>query len=337
ETGQQKFEASGQDLWVTGGPIRLTPGEVGGIQNTLVNSHTVAEKIRGHPAVKIAAPMAFQTVYVGRNTSEFETVVGVGVSNVGSSKINIQRGRSFERGDVHYAGGNYTGPMTYEVIIDENVANSLGIGVNDTVYIGGTTTTARRNEFKVVGVGSRFSRFLGASTVTLHLSELQEITNTITSDRATFITVNLKEGANPSEVASELEEKYGYQVRTNQEQLESILGNQVVIIASAGVLVFVAVIAGIVLTANVLAMVVYHQEETLAALKAMGVSSRTLVGVFAVQGLLFGVVGGVFGLALTPLAADVLNYVAGQVVGFDSLVRTPPAVFVAGGVIAVVI
>lgn len=336
ETGQQKFQASGQELWVTGGPVRFAPGQVGGIENTLVDAHNLSNELARRDGVKIAAPMAFQTVYVGATKSDLHTVVGVGVPNVGSSKISIQKGSSFQKGDIHYAGGSYDGPMTHEVIIDSRTADLLNVSVGDTVYIGGTIASARQNNFTVVGIGSRFSTFVGASIVTLHLSELQEITGS--KDRATFITVSLEQGADPDQVQRELQRAYPeYDVRTNQQQLQATLENQVVIIASAVTLVVLAVLAGVTLTVNLLALVVHQQRTELAALKAIGVSSRTLIGVIAGQGLLFSLLGGALGLLLTVPAAAGLNQVAVMVVGFENLVRTPRFVFVGGAVIAVVI
>jgi len=37
-TGNQMFDDSGRDLWVSGGPIEVAPGSVGGFQNPIPNS-----------------------------------------------------------------------------------------------------------------------------------------------------------------------------------------------------------------------------------------------------------------------------------------------------------
>lgn len=42
ETGQQKFDDSGRDLWMTGGPVQLAPGSVGGFKNSVTNAHAVS-------------------------------------------------------------------------------------------------------------------------------------------------------------------------------------------------------------------------------------------------------------------------------------------------------
>jgi putative ABC transport system permease protein len=108
-----------------------------------------------------------------------------------------------------------------------------------------------------------------------------------------------------------------------------------VVLAAAGVLVVLAIVAGIALTANALALLVYQQREALSALKAGGVSSRTLWWMVVGQALAVAVAGGVIGVAATPLAVEGLNLVAARIVGFEGLVQTRPWVYVLGGAIAV--
>ena len=338
ETGTQKFDASGRDLWVTGGPIELAPGTVGGFKNTVLDSHEVAADIKEREDVLTATPMAFKTVYVSTNGSEYDTVVGVGMPKSGGQSVAVQKGTSFTQPDVHYGNGSYNGPMTHEVVIDPRIAEMYNLSVGDTVHIGGTIVDAKQNEFTVVGISPTFSRFLGAPTVAVHLSELQEITGTTGTDRATWITIKLRDDANVTAVQQELQRQYPeYDVRTNQEQMRSILDDKAIIMAAAATLVVLAIVAGLALTINLLALIVYQQQTELAALKAIGLSSRTLVGVVAGQGIILGAIGGTLGLALTPPAVVALNYVATQLVGFENLLRTPNWVLLAGGAIALVI
>jgi putative ABC transport system permease protein len=228
--------------------------------------------------------------------------------------------------------------MFEEIVIDPRTAEILEVGINDTIYVGGSAESARSNEFRVVGISSTFSSFLGAPTVTTYLSELQEVTGTTGTDKATFVTVNLRGGANASAVEQRLQQQYpDYTVRTNDEQMRSILQHNAVVIAVGGALVVLAVVAGFALTLNVLSIVVFQQKEELAALTALGVSSKTLVGMVAAQGVLLGAVGGLLGVAVTPPFVAALNYVAAEIVGFEGLVQSPVSVLALGGAIALVI
>lgn len=337
EFGQQQFNASGRDLWVTGGPLRLAPQTSAPIQNSIVDAHSVATQIERHNAVVVATPMAFQAVYVGRNNSSFRLLTGAGVPTApGGEAIEIDRGTGLEDEDVHYANGTYAGPMTNEVVIDPQTAALFNVSVGDTLYVGGSKSTAREHAFTVVGISPTFTRFLGTPTVIVHLSELQTVTGTTSTDRATFITVRLSETADPEAVQAELQRAHPrYDVRTNRQQLQALLQQKALVIASATALVVLAVVAGIGLTVNLLMLVVYQQQRELAALRALGFSRWLLVGIVATQGFLLGLAGGILGLAVTPIAVITLDLAAAWLVGFESLLRTPPLVYAGGAGIAV--
>lgn len=337
ETGEEKFDASGRDIWITGGAIELAPGSVGGFENTVYDSHAIAEDVQSREDVKTAVPMAFQTVYVSPNKTEFKTLIGTGAPARGGS-VRITEGQPFSRSDVHYADGSYDGPMTNEVVISPQTASLFDVGVNDTLYIGGSLGSARRNEFRVVGISPTFSSFLGTPTVVLQLSELQEVTGTTGTDRATMITVDVVEDASVATVERELQTTYPeYEIRTNREQLQATLQRQAVLIAAGLSLVALAVIAGIALTTNLLLSLVYQQRETLAALRAQGAATSTLVGIVAVQSVLLGVTGGVLGAAMTIPSVRVLNEVAYALVGFENVVSVQPQILSAGVTAALVI
>jgi len=337
ETGEEKFDASGRDLWVTGGPVQLAPGTVGGFENTVYDAHPMADTIEQREDVNTAVPLAFQTVYVSADGSEFDTLIGTGAPARGGS-VQITTGSEFSSRDIHYADGTYNGSMTYEVVISPQTAERYDVGINDTLHIGGSIGSARRNEFRVVGISPTFSRFLGTPTVVLQLSELQEITGTTGNDQATMITVDVSDDTSVTQVESELQDTYPrYDVRTNREQLQATLERQAVLIAAGGSLVVLAAIAGIALTTNLLLSLVYQQRRTLAALRAQGAAASTLVGVIGTQALLLGIAGGLLGAVLTIPAISGLNIVSEAVVGFEDVVSTQPRILIGGIIVALVI
>lgn len=335
ETGQSKFEQSGRDLLITGGPLRLAPGSVGGVGTRLTDAHVLQERIAARDDVRTATALSFQTVYVSTDGEEFETVIGVGAPAVDEA-VQITDGRGFTGGDPHYAGGSYDGPMTHEIVVDPRTASLLGIGVNDTLYVGGTVSSARANEFRVVGISPTLSNFLGSPTVVLHLSELQEITGTTGADRATILTVDLEHGADVDRAERELQAQYPqYDVRTNREQLRAVLERQAVVLASGAAIAVFASLAGVALTVNLLLSYVSQRRRELAALTAIGLSTRTLVALVTTQALLLGVLGGLLGAGLTVLSIPALNAVSAALVGFDSVVSVRPDVLLGGVVLAV--
>ena len=336
ETGEAQFDAADRDLWVSSGPVGISASS-GGFENTLYDAHEVGTEIERIEGVRNTVPIGFQIVYVSDSGEEFSTLIGTGVTGSGSS-VSISEGKAFPPSAGHYAGGNYSGPMSREVMIDSRTAEQFDVGVGDTLYIGGTLASARSNEFTVVGISDTFSRFLGTPTVTMPLSELQTVTGTTSTDSATFITVSVVDGADVEAVQQRIQAEYPeFTVRNNQEQLEAVLQNQALVLAGGVTLVVLAFIAGLALTTNLLGLVVYQQRETLAALQATGLSQSTLVGLIAGQGLVLGVVGGMVGVGLTPPLAELLNRVAERLVGFEGLVQVPTEMLFVGFGIATVV
>lgn len=327
-TGDEAIDWLNRDLWASTGPVAFAPGTVGGVENPIEDAHVVAAQMERVDGVSRAQALAFQAVYISPNGSSFDTIVGVGGTGNGSG-IGIRQGRTFETGDVHYANGTYEGPMTQEVIVGPRLADRYNLSVNDTLYIGGTLTAARENEFRVVGISQLFSRFLGTPTVTLHLSELQTVSGTTRNDRAAIIAVSVEPGVDAQIVERRLEQRFPrFDVRTNDEQVGSIIGGQGAILASAGTLVVLAVVSGTALVINVLALLVSQQREQFAALKAAGVSNRLLVVTTVVQGLIVGALGGIIGVLISIPATEGVNSLVADLTGFPDLIKLPAWLFV---------
>ena len=336
-TGGQAIDWLDRDLWATTGPVAFAPGAVGGVENPIEDAHLVADRMSRVEGVAEVQALAFQAVYVSPGAEEFDTVVGVGGTGSGDTVV-VQQGRTFSGGDVHYANGTYGGPMTHEVIVGPRLADRYGLEPGDTLHVGGTLAAARENEFEVVGVSNTFSRFLGTPTVALHLSELQEISGGTGNDRAAILAVTLADGADPVAVERRIEREFPrFDVRTNDQQVGAVIGNQGPVLAAATTLVALAVVAGAALVTNVLALLVAQQRERFAALKAAGVSGRLLAVAVLAQGLVVGLLGGALGLALALPATTLLNRVVADLAGFAGLLATPPWLLAGALVLAAVV
>ena len=335
QTGQEKFDSAGRDLWITGGPVEFAPTTVGGVETPLRDSHTLADEIETSENVRVAEPLLFQTVYASPNRSEYETIGALGVR--GSAGVQITNGRGFGRSQ-HFAGGSYDGPTTHEILVDKRTASLLNVSIGDTIYVGGTLRLATRNEFTVVGISPTGSQFLSAPTVTLPLSELQEVTGKTGSDPATIITATTTDDASVGTVERRLQQKYSaYDIRTNREQLRATVERQAVFIAGGVSLVLLAVVVGLALTLNALLSMFIQHVETYAALKALGTSTATLTIAAIAQTFLVGVLGGAFGLgAAVPIAAGV-NQLIAQVIGFENVLRLSLRILLLGGVTALLV
>jgi len=342
ERGETALDGINRDLWMTA-TVDFAPTAVGGVENGLVDAHEVADSVASRSEVASAQAVSFQSVYVARDApgsgppaaDAFTPLVGMGVTGT-SAPIPLQRGTGFNRSDVHYTNGSYDGPKTNAVIVDEGAADMLGVSVGDTLHVGGTIGNARASQFRVIGVSSGISSFVGAPTVILHLSELQTLTGTAGSDTASLITISLENGVDPQTAAADLERDFpDHTVRTNDEQLTRIIEGQTPVILGTVAIVVLAVVVGLALVINVSALLVYGQRAELAALKAAGVSTGSLVGTVGAQGVMIGLLGGGIGLAATPAAAFAVNDAVARLTGIESLIAMRPA-FLGVGLIAAV-
>lgn len=331
ETGNELLRDSGRDIWVTGGPIELAPATVGGFQNPIVDAHSFANSVENHDRVRTAVPLSFQVVYVSTDGEHFETIMGTGTPGAGSSSVTLENGSGFSGGAQHYAGGSYDGPMSHEIIVDPQTAERFDLEVGDTLYVGGTVSTARNHEFEVVGISPTFARFLGTGTVTMPLSELQTVTGTAYDDRATLVTISVEEGADPKAVAEDLEAAYPeYTFKTNREQFVSVLERQATAAAAGLSLSVLGVVTGVVLSLNLLLSLVYGQREVFAVMRALGSSRTTVIGIAAIQATTIAVAGCFVGLLTTPLAAAVLDQLVANITGYEGVVSVPRYAYGAG-------
>ncbi|SDR41967.1 ABC transporter permease [Natronobacterium texcoconense] len=336
ETGEDGLENADQDIWISSEPVDPAAS---GTENPIVGAHGTAAELTDRDDVTFATPIALQDVYVGTEPDELERRPAVGVQETHEG-FDFQDGEGFETPDDAYESDEprRDEPATDEIVLDPRVAESLDVSVGDTLYVGTSRETAPEYEFTVVGTSDYYSQYLGSETVTMPLVDLQAVAGTSGTDRATFLTADVADDADREEVAADLDESYPeYDVRTSDEQVEAMIGEQPLVVASGATLVGLAIVGGVVLTVNLFALVAAQQREQLAALRAIGLSRWLLAGTIGAQGLVIGLLGGLAGLAATPLLANGLNRIGAEVVSFDDLVRTPPDVYLIGFAIAFVV
>jgi putative ABC transport system permease protein len=334
EKGERGLDRADRDIWISSDPVDPSAS---GTENPIVGAHTKAARITARDDIQSASPIAMYDVYVGPNASALERRPAVGVQETHDG-FTFREGRGFEVDAETAARPPPEEPRTGEIVFDPRVADSLNVSVGDTIHVGTSRQTARAHEFTVVGLSGYYSQYLGSPTVTVPLGDLQAVAGTSGTDRATFITADVTEGADRAAVASELSDEYPeYDVRTSGEQVSSMIGERTIVLASGATLIGLAVVGGVVLTANLFALVARQQREQLAALRAIGLSRPLLAGTIGAQGLATGLLGGLVGLAATPLAVLVLNRFAASVLGFERLLRTTADVYLGGFALALVV
>ncbi|MDS0475440.1 ABC transporter permease [Natrinema sp. 1APR25-10V2] len=331
EKGEQGLDSADRDIWISRDPVDPSAS---GTENPIVGAHGMAAELTAREDIESAAPIAMYDVYIGTNESDLRRSPAVGVQET-------HEGFDFESGEGFAVDRDVAlspppdEPRTGEIVLDPRTAAALNVSVGDTVYIGTSRQTAPNHEFTVVGTSSYYSQYLGSPAMTVPLGDLQAVAGTSGTDRATFVTADVTADADRAAVADELGEDYPtYEVRTSGEQVEGMLEERTVVLASGATLVGLAIVGGVVLTANLFALVAHQQREQLAALRAVGLSRGVLAGTIGAQGLLIGLAGGLVGLAATPLIVLGLNRFSTAVLGFERLLQTPPEVYAGGFALA---
>ncbi|AGB38805.1 ABC transporter permease [Natronococcus occultus] len=318
ETGQDTFDDSGLEIWVTGGP-----GAEATTDNEVVGTQTLTDEIRDHEGVSGVVGIAMHEIYVGPQPDETELTTTVGIEGSHSQ---------FERADEIEDGA---GILSRAVVVDPAIAERHDLTVGDPVYIGASPQTVEA--FTVAEIGS-YAQYTGTETVALQLGTLQRTTGTASADRASFVAVTVADDVDQEAVQADLQAAHpDYDVRSSDDQFAAMVTDQALVVASGVALVGLAVVGGIALTGNLFVLVAYQQRETLSALHALGLSRAFLAGLIGIQGALIGLLGGVVALLATPVLAAALNRLSTAVLGFERLVRTGLEIYVLGLAVALVV
>ncbi|WP_179264417.1 ABC transporter permease [Natrinema halophilum] len=332
EKGEKGLNNADRDIWISREPVNPA---VSGTENPIVGSHDMAVNLTKRDDIKSASPIAMYDVYIGSNESDLQRRPAIGVQETHDG-FEFEAGHGFELDAEAAARPPPDEPRTGKIVIDPRTAAELDVSVGDAVYVGTSRETARKYEFTVIGTSGYYSQYLGAPAVTVPLGDLQAVAGTSGTDRATFVTADVADDADRATVRDELSEAYPeYEVRTSDEQVEGMIEQRSVVLASGATLVGLAIVGGVILTANLFALVAHQQREELAALRAIGLSRRVLAGTIGVQGLIIGLLGGLVGLAVTPPAVLGLNRFSTSVLGFERLLRTPLEVYAGGFTLAI--
>jgi len=333
ELGQESIDDSGRDIWISGGPGAEASTTT---ENEVTDASTIATEIRDREDVDDVSTIAMHEVYVGTDPDRVERVTAVGVEGI-HTHFEFDAGEGFAGAayNPHDAEDDPDEQPSDVIVLDPAVADRFDVGVGDTVYVGGSQQDTQ--SYTVVGIGSYYAEYLGTDTVTMQLDELQHVTGTAGSDRAAFVTVNTGE-ADREAVYTALQESYpAYDIRTSDDQFTTLVADRLAIVAAGGTLVAVAIVGGVALTANLFVLIAAHQRETLAALRAIGLSRGLLAALLGVQGTLIGLLGGLVGLSLTPLLAAGLNRLSIAAFGFERIVRPTIEVYALGAAVALVV
>jgi lipoprotein-releasing system permease protein len=207
-------------------------------------------------------------------------------------------------------------PGKFGIVLGNEVAQTLGVDVGDhvTVYVAEFHTTPvgalpRFKRFTVVGVFEAGMQEYDYGLAVLHMQDAQRLLRM--GDGVTGVRLKLVDMFQAGNVARDLADRMGgmYQVRDwsrdNANMFSALKMEKTVMFV---ILSLIIVVAAFNLLSS-LVMLVTDKQADIAILRTLGMRSRTIMGVFMVQGTLIGTLGIVLGVAGGVLLTRNLDHV----------------------------
>lgn len=309
----------------------VTPLAYEGAQ--LGSVHDVANDIAEDDRIEYATPVALQPLRVENpRTEERRYVLAIGIIPSATDRsIAGIRTNALDPDYPHYAGGEYDGEWTGELVASPAVADWLDVGVGDTVIAGNPGREMHVAdvvpEDPMVGVGE-------VATVVVHLAELQTLTETAEGDQADQILVD----TDGSDVASELTGRYPQTSVVSRDGLFSVSAtptNLPFAMALASGLVALGI--GVAFVTTMMGLELTATRQSLAVLDGVGYSWSSIALLLAAETVTIVVLGGAAGIVLGAVGIVGVNAGLADAVNLPAVATFDPSLVVYGMATAVTV
>lgn len=257
----------------------------------------LSELVFGNASLWAAANAS--SVPSGWGPTQSGTVGWIPSDNEGIQTPDLYNGSGFTfPGDPHFANGNYSGPRTHEIVLDQGLANVLHVWNGSIVWLGAAEPPsaaalegwyANATAFRVVGISGPFWLVPSALLAFTYLSELQEIVGgaSAQTDYASLVLIHL---VDPTTVNTDQSRLAAAFPQMTVFTLASILGaiqHVVNLYRTFGELIgLIGIVVAALFTTTVLQMSVDDRSREIALLRAIG-HSRPSVGSLVVEEALY--------------------------------------------------
>lgn len=253
--------------------------------------HPTSERIAEMDGVSAASPVAIEMVQLEHGeTSEYVLLAGV-VAHPDISVLGAETS-TLTPGDPLYANGSYDGEWTGEIVISPATGTLLNVSQGDRLEVRGSQAN-----FTVTEVSESNMESGGGPLPTgvVHLSELQTITGQTDGDAADQILVRTTTPAVQDQLAG-LYPNADVVARSGAGL--SQLSDTRLPLAMALTAFLISMFVGALFVATTMGMEVTGDIRSYATLRAIGVSTPTIVLLVTLQTMTITGLGGVLGTAL---------------------------------------
>lgn len=293
--------SAGYELRVS--PAGTLPFDTGA---TIANAGSVRQALEAEGAVAGVAPVLGANLLVDGSQSERLFVLGVTPAEQGIYRL-----------------GEGKDPAAGEVVIGRELARE-GIVIGDTLALRAPGSFAdaggRTARFRVAGVADFLYASSGERSAALDLTALAELTDQ--PDRASLMMVRLVEGEDPEGVAAALRELHpDLEIASVGQLVETAARRLSYFRQLAAILGTVSLIVTTLLIGTIMAISINDRYGTIAALRAIGISRRSIVASFLVESLLLCAAAATIGLGLGLLVAGQLERILSDFPGLPAAIR----------------
>ncbi len=364
ESTNEIIEKSGIDLLVLpkGGDIFIGTGE-------FENVKELADEIKESNAqIKGVYPVLRERMYISKGEPEKEGDIPK-VTSMLVKGTTREANEAFETaklikgselptwGDPFYANGTYNGGtesenFTHEIILTEPLVRYLKVDIDDQVYLSPQLPVSMEDFeewlnnttwFRIVGIRTQSYEDEGDFGATLHLSELQYITDK--KDMADTISIDLYNPKYAKDVKENLLENFEENdkisvftqedVREEIERFTSIYRGFSEMVAGITLLVAMLFISTIVMIS------VKERTREISALRAIGFSRGSIFKLVLIEALLICLIGFIIGLIFGAFGTEIINTYAQSVAsglpeGFKIAKITPILLLRVTGMITII-
>ena len=194
-----------------------------------------------------------------------------------------------------------------EIAIGRQLADEMGVGLGDRLQV--TTPEGNGRSMRVVGLFDTGFGAIDQSTVFMRLGDGQALFELGSS--VNTIGIEIRDVFEADRVARQLQRQVPYAVESwiaeNERLLRALEGQG----RSSDLIIFFTAVAAAFAVASILIVLVTNKLPEIGILKAMGATRRQIRTVFALEGVLLSLAGGVIGTSLGVLVVTLLSGVEG--------------------------
>ena len=226
---------------------------------------------------------------------------------------NIQRieGWFQQTGDPHYNNGGYDGDWTYEMGMDNGLANALGVGLNDTVQVNMDGQWVDFNVSLILTPNFGGEAGTGLFISFFHLSELQsmvgldkredtgEVLDAVDTITVVATAEYKSDGSKFFQLQDQMVQAYPFHDVESKEELVSEMEAQVAMAEAFSLAIGgIAFVIGALFVTASMVIAVDERKGEIGMLRAIGFSTKTIFSIFFSESLIMVLAGTLGGVGL---------------------------------------